>query len=128
MYDCGTARNGKDLVFRVIAAQYRSDTEGAHGFLTLEYSEMEIVKRLKLSLLGASGKYLDVPVRRRPPENVVREMEKAGFCNKKEWDAYSMMKAAPVWIECGLVGRKCERDCQPDGTPPSGKQSEGALH
>ena len=32
MYDCGTARNGKDLVFRVIAAQYRNDTEGAHGF------------------------------------------------------------------------------------------------
>ena len=41
-------------------------------------------------------------LRRRPPENVVREMEKAGFCNKKEWDAYSLMKAAPVWIESGL--------------------------
>lgn len=72
------------------------------AFLTLEYSEMEIVKRLKLSLTGAFDKYLDGPVRRRPPENVVREMEKAGFCNKKEWDAYSMMKAAPVWIESGL--------------------------
>ena len=76
------------------------------AYLTLGCSEMEIVKRLKLSLEDTPEEDPDGLVMRRPPENVVREMEMAGFRyntrQEETSDAYSMMKEAPIWIEHDL--------------------------
>ena len=74
------------------------------AYLSLDLTELEIVRRLKASLTGS---WEAVPCKEiTPPVDVIKEMEKIGFHLGKgpniEQEARQMMEEAPVWIEHDL--------------------------
>ena len=74
------------------------------AYLSLDLTELEIVRRLKASLTGS---WETVPCNEiTPPVDVIDAMEKIGFHMEKgrdvEQEAVQMMKEAPVWIEHNL--------------------------